>query len=130
MMRIEKQKKQEFLKFAIVGALAAGIHYAVYFWLQHYAKVNIAYTIGYMVSLVCNFYLTAHFTFRSKANAKKAVGFGVSHLINYILHLLLFNVFLFLGVHRLLAPVFVLLIVVPINFLLIRFVFSSKQFNN
>ena len=122
-----KDKALEFLRFCIVGTIAAGIHYAVYYLLQKHINVNIAYSAGYIVSLICNFFLTSYFTFRSSPSARKAAGFGASHLINYLLHIGLFNLFLYVGVSRLIAPVFVLMIAVPTNFVLLRWVFRHKN---
>lgn len=126
---LANEKTAEFLRYSIVGTLAAGIHYGIYFVTQKYINVNIAYTIGYVVSLVCNFFLTSYFTFRTTPSVRKVAGFGFSHLINYLLHMALFNLFLLAGVHRLLAPILVLMIVVPLNFILLHFVFKSKRFN-
>ncbi len=58
-----KDKIYEFLRFCIVGTIAAGIHYGIYCLLQMYIEVNIAYTVGYLTSLVCNFFLTSYITF-------------------------------------------------------------------
>jgi hypothetical protein len=89
--------------------------------------LNVAYTIGYAVSFVCNFFLTSYFTFRSKATVGKGVGFGLAHLTNYLLQMVLLNLFVYLGVSQALAPVPVYLIAIPVNFLLVRFVFKHHQ---
>ena len=88
--------------------------------------VSIGYTIGYVVSLVCNFFMTTYFTFRSKVTVGKAAGFSGSHLINYTLHIVLFNLFICLGVHRLITPILVLMIAVPTNFTILHFVYRKK----
>lgn len=123
----DKEKLYEFLRYCMVGTLAAGIHYGIYYLLQQVIEVNLAYTGGYLFSLVCNFFLTSYITFRSSPSAGKAAGFGLSHLVNYLLHIVLFNLFLWLGVSRLLAPVLVLMIAVPTNFVLLRWVFKHKK---
>lgn len=124
---VSKEKAGEFLRFCLVGTIAAGIHYGVYYLLMHVVNVNLAYTGGYLFSLVCNFFMTSYITFRSKPSAGRAAGFGVSHLINYLLHIGLFNLFLWMGVSKLLAPILVLMVAVPTNFLLLRWVFKHKR---
>lgn len=116
----------EFMRYCIVGTIAAGIHYGIYFILQRHMNVNVAYTIGYATSFICNFFMTSFFTFHRSPSMKKALGFGAGHLINYTLHMILFNLFLLLGISRLLAPIFVLLVVVPTNFFILRFVFHKR----
>lgn len=124
------ERLKEFVRFAIVGVVATGIHYGIYWLLMKIMDVNIAYTIGYVVSWFANLYLTSIFTFRSRLSFKKGVGFAFSHIVNYLLHMLFLNVFLAIGLSAEIAPLFVYAIVVPVNFILVRFVFKSKKFQN
>ena len=80
----------EFLRFVMVGLFATGLHYGIYFVLQKFIQVNVAYTLGYVLSIG------------------------------------LLNLFLRLGFSRPLAPIPVFLIAIPVNFLLVRFVFKQK----
>ena len=123
-------KVTEFVRFGIVGVLATGIHYGVYYLLEQIINVNVAYTIGYVVAWLVNLYLTAHFTFKSQLSVKKGIGFAFSHLVNYLLHMIFLNIFLAVGFSDEIAPLFVFAIVIPMNFLLVRFVFKSKRFQN
>jgi putative flippase GtrA len=121
---IKKETFGELIRFGIVGTTSAAIHYGIYWVLQHWIDVNVAYTIGYILSFLVNYYLTAHFTFKEKTSAKNGLGFSGAHLTNYFLHMVLFNFFLWLGLSRELAPIAVLAIAVPTNFVLVRFVFK------
>lgn len=123
MMR-KKETLGELIRFAIVGTTAAAMHYGIYWVLQHWINVNVAYTIGYGLSFLVNYYLSARFTFHEKTSAKNGIGFGGAHLVNYLLHIVLFNFFLWIGLSRELAPIAVLAIAVPANFLMVRFVFK------
>ena len=116
----------EFLRFVMVGLFATGLHYGIYFVLQKFIQVNVAYTLGYVLSFVANFYLTAYFTFGQPPSWKKAFVVVLAHLTNYLIHIGLFNLFLRLGFSRPLAPIPVFLIAIPVNFLLVRFVFKQK----
>ena len=147
MSKISRLISKEFIRFAIVGVAATGIHYGVYLlFLQIIPQAvshqeNIAYSIGYVVSFVFNFILTSVFTFKTKANVKKSIGFVMSHAINFGLHNGLLKFYLWLSLPDFLltlksrellitpieyAPILVFAIAVPINFLLVRFVFKSK----
>lgn len=117
----------EFIRFGIVGILATAIHYGIYIVLNYIMPLWIAYSLGYGLSFLCNFYLSSVFTFKSKTSVKKGVGFGISHAINYLLHISLLSLLLKLGINEQLAPIPVFAIVIPINFLLIRFVFKSGK---
>lgn len=130
MIKPDRDKLMQFVRFCIVGTIAAAIHYGVYYlmqlWLSEGIWLSVDYTIGYAVSLVCNFFMTTFFTFRSHVSAGKAAGFGFSHVVNYTLHIVLFNLFMALGIHRLLAPVLVLMVAVPTNYLILRYVYRKR----
>lgn len=117
----------EFVRFVLVGITATALHYGLYLVLQLAINVNVAYTLGYFLSFIANFYLTAYFTFGSAPSWRKAAGFGGAHLVNYLLHIGLLNLFLWIGISQPLAPVPVFAIAIPVNFLLVRFVFKNKK---
>lgn len=121
----------EFMRFCIVGVVASAIQYGVYFLLQIFLSsplwLSIDYTIGYVVSLVCNYFMTTFFTFKSNVSIKHTAGFGLSHIVNYTLHIVLFNLFLTAGIDQRIAPILVLLVAVPINFIILHFVFRKKK---
>lgn len=121
------RKYQEIIRFCLVGTLATGIHYGIYLLLNQFVLVWLAYSIGYAISFVFNFYMTSVFTFREKATVRKGIGFVFSHLVNYLLHIFFLSLFIWVGVQENYAPILVYLIVIPINFLLVRFMFKSKK---
>lgn len=122
-----RQPVREFVRFAFVGVIATAIHYLLYLVLQKTMNAGIAYTIGYAVSFVANFLLTSVFTFKAKATVKKGVGFGAAHLCNYLLQMGLLYAVLDIGIRRDIAPVPVYCIAIPLNFLMVRFVFKSHK---
>lgn len=128
----ERLLKYEFVRFCIVGGISTVIHYGLYLLLALTVMskgvwLSVAYTVGYVVSLVCNFYMTTYFTFQSKASVKKATGFGASHIVNYTLHIVLFNLFIGVGVWKEVAPILVLAIAVPTNYALLNVVYKKKR---
>ena len=122
--------KKEFwrvVRFGITGSISTLIHYGVYCLILLWANYNIAYTGGYLVGLLCNYFLTTYFTFQKQASKRNATGFIFSHLLNYLLEMALLNVAVWIGIGELIAPIVVLVIVVPINYLILRFVYRSKE---
>jgi len=118
---------KEIIRFGLVGIFSTGIHYGIYLLLKNLISLNIAYSIGYICSFCINFILSANFTFQTKLSIKKGVGFSLSHLINYGLHLILLNFFLYLKLSTTYAPIPVFMIAIPVNFVLVRFVFKSSK---
>lgn len=126
-MKLTKEQIGEMVRFSIVGVLITVIHYVVYWLLQLVINVNIAWTAGYIVGFVVNYYLSARYIFREKATAQNGAGFGGAHLVNYFLQMGLLNLFLWLGWSAEWAPVGVYAISIPVNFLLVRFVFKKLK---
>lgn len=81
----EKRKKfGEILRFGIVGAIAALLQYGVYLAMLIITSPGVANTIGYIISFIFNFIASTHYTFKVKANAKRGLGFALSHVVNYL----------------------------------------------
>ena len=89
--------------------------------------VNVAYTAGYLLAFIANFYLTAWFTFGTAPSGRKLAGMGAAHLTNYLLHMGLLNLFLRVGLPQEWAPLPVFAIAIPVNFLLVRWVFKGTR---
>lgn len=122
---IQSEKFHELVRFVIVGVTATFLHYAIYWLLKHWINYNIAYTLGYAISFVGNYYMTTYFTFKKKASISKGVAFGGAHLLNYVLQLVMLNALIYLGIDKTWAPIPVYMIVIPLQFLLVRFVIKK-----
>lgn len=120
---------QEVIRFCLVGGLATAVHYGIYLLLYLWMWTWLAYTIGYTLSFLMNYVLTNYFTFKTKPSVQNGVGFVISHAVNYGLHIGLLELFLWLGVSDVWAPIPVYCIVIPVNFLLVRFVFKNLNSN-
>lgn len=136
----------EAMRFVVVGVIAQLLHLAIYWCLVRFINASVAFTIGYLIAFVANFYLSAYFTFRSVPSWKKMFGMAGAHVINYFLELALLNLFIWADVPGILESMFgaggfmdfvnglggakewamipTLAISVPVNFFMVRFVFK------
>ena len=60
-MLLSRETFFEIIRFGIVGVIATALHYGIYWLLQSVIDVNVAYTIGYFLSFVVNYLLSAKF---------------------------------------------------------------------
>lgn len=116
---------RQFVRYAFVGLLATIVHYIVYLLLGFILSANIAFTLGYITSLCANFYLSAHFTFKTSMSVKRGFGFLGSHIINYTLQIIILNICILYGVPEKFAPIPVYAICIPLNFFMVKFVFRK-----
>ena len=113
------------VRFCIVGCAATLTHYAIYLILIKLGMaVWLAFSIGYLSGFLLNYILSSTFTFGKKASLGNGIGFVMSNVVNYFLQLLVLKGFIHLGMSEALAPVPMYCICVPINYLMVRFVFS------
>lgn len=107
--------------------------------------ITLTYAAGYAVSFVANYIVSLRWTFKTEGSVSKGVGFAFSHLVNAGMHLGLLNLFRAIGAGDALSmlliwlvpwlvdllpvlgrpesllPLPVYVIVVPLNFLMVRF---------
>lgn len=119
------QKIVEFFRYCIVGVAGVVIHYGLYLLLNQWIGINVAYTIGYVISVCCHLWLTFRFTFQEKITFKRVGGYLLCNGVNYLLHMLFLNTFLWLGTPEQWAPIPVFCLVVPINFIFVRTVLKK-----
>ena len=123
---LKSPQVQQFMRFCIIGALASMVHYGLYYVLMRLGmEVNLAYTSGYVISFVGNFLATNYFTFHTVPSWRKFLGFAGSHGLNYVLHIVLLNLFLRMGIGKLQAPIAVMAVAMVVQFFILRFVFTS-----
>ncbi len=127
---LQRDRLAELVRFGIVGVVATAIHYGVYYLLLFVLNPTLSYTIGYAVSFCCNYLLSSRFTFRVGLSVSKAANFSISHLLNYLIGVGLLNLFIALGVSSEVAPLPVFVLVIPINYILVRFALTRSGFLN
>ena len=128
----KKEKLGEIMRFGVVGVIAVIIQYAIYLLMipmltffipkiGDHALATSANTVAYIVSFIFNFIASTRYTFKVKANAKRGIGFTLSHIVNYTLQTVFLNLFVHIGLIKQIAMIPTLCICVPINFILVRF---------
>lgn len=127
-MRFSSLTERRFVRFCIVGAVSTALHYGLYcLLLWSKVEVNVSYTVAYLLSFLVNFWLTSVFTFRARIEWSKLGGFAGSHAVNYLLHMVLLNIVLWLHVPRYLAPIPVMATALIVQYTILRFVFTHKS---
>ncbi len=124
---MKKSTIAEMGRFVLVGAAATLLHYAIYYGLMALMWPTVAYALGYILSFAFNYVATTFFTFRTRPAWKNLLGMMGAHGVNFLLHMGLFQAFLWSGIPEAWIPLPVYAIAVPLNFLLVRFVFTDSK---
>ena len=122
---------QQFGGFLATGALNTIITLLIYeglILILHYAwAYAISFWVGFVYSLIAN----SKYVFRSRINARKMALYFLVCLVNlfvglWVLHVLIAS----FGVNEVWAPLFVISIMLPVNFLLSRFALTDLPARN
>lgn len=119
----------EIIRFGMVGGIATVIQYVVYVAFANGVGLRAvpSQLISYAISFIFNYILSSRFTFHKKATPLNGIAFTLSHMINMGLQAGFVALFTpLVGKTYGLLPA--LAICIPINYLLVRFAFTSKYF--
>lgn len=124
-----------FVRFAAVGGIATAINYVTYVLIVSRCETlgltaayipTLAYIGAFCVSIVCNFFLSNYFTFGTKPTWVRAGKFLTAHLVNLFNELVLLNLWLWIGVPKLYAPLCVFVVAFPVNYFMVRFALRGR----
>lgn len=116
-----KQYNTEFTRFILVGGINSLNYYVVYLVCIHILSIHyfVGHVLGYVVSLIGSFFMNVYFTYRVKPTWIKFLTFPLSQSVNIIAStIFLFTFIEWFNIDRSLAPVFSVLLMIPITFLI------------
>lgn len=124
-------------RFVLVGALGTGVQYGIYYLLlmvfqRQWPDVGIltsaAFTVGFVVEMVCNYFLTSYYTFRVKPSLKNIGGFLIGRALNYVIQLLFLHTMIWLQISEEWAGIIAIMLAGVINyFVLLPFFRQQKK---
>lgn len=124
-------------RFVLVGALGTGVQYGIYYLLlmvfnRHWPDMGIltsvAFTAGFVVEMVCNYFLTSYYTFRVKPSLKNIGGFLFGRALNYVIQLLFLHTMIWLHISAEWAGIIAIMLAGVINyFVLLPFFRQQKK---
>ena len=94
-------KYRSAVRFVLGGALGTGLQYGIYYtllilfqrqWPDVGILTSVAFSIGYVIEMVYNYFLTSFYTFRVRPTLKNAGGFLFGRAINYVIQLIFLNI--------------------------------------
>jgi putative flippase GtrA len=129
-------KYRSAVRFVFVGTLGTGLQYGIYYLLldifqRHWPEVGIltsvAFTAGFMIEMVCNYFLTNFYTFRTRPSWKNAGGFLLGRVLNYVIQLSLLNALVWLHMGEEWAGIVAIMLAGVINYFVLRPFYKDKK---
>lgn len=117
-----------FARFLLSGVLNTGITYLLYLGFLQIVSYRIAYTAAFVLGIFISYGLNALFVFRAGIAIRSLIRFPLVYLAQYVLGLVLVSILVeFVGIAAWLAPIFAILVTVPLTFVLSRTIFLSEK---
>ena len=129
-------KYRSAVRFVIVGTLGTGLQYGIYYllleifqsqWPEVVILTYLAFTIGFVMEMICNYFLTSFYTFRVRPNWKNAGGFLVGRAINYVIQLLFLNLLIWLHMSEEWAGIAAIALAGVINYFVLLPFYKDKK---
>ena len=123
-------------RFVLVGALGTGLQYGIYYlllmvfqrqWPEVGILTSVAFTAGFIIEMVCNYFLTSFYTFRVRPTGKNAGGFLFGRAINYVIQLLFLNLLIWLHFSEELAGIAAIALAGVINYFVLLPFYKDKK---
>jgi putative flippase GtrA len=119
--------KFPFLSFVFWGLLNTGLTYLIYRLVLELAPYLIAYTIAYLSGILISYFLNSMLVFKTALHWKKALQYPFVYLLQYLLGSLLISLLIeILGIAPSIAAILNALVLLPISFILSRFILAKK----
>jgi putative flippase GtrA len=113
---------REFARFIVCGVIRTGLAFMIYVCLLWLCPYGVAYTISYAAGILLSYWLNARFVFQEPLRIGRALQFPLVYLVQYLFGLGLLFLLVEAGhLSKIVAPVLIVIITLPITFLLSRY---------
>lgn len=113
-------------RFLVMGVLNTIATFGIYVVLKTVLDYQIAYLLAYVSGIVFAYFMNALFVFKKRVSLRTFIRFPFVYVVQYIAGALLLELFVHvLGLSVTFAPLFVIILTLPVTFLLSRFVLSK-----
>mgnify|MGYP003288350337 CR=1 FL=1 len=130
------KKYRSVVRFVLVGAFGTGLQYGIYYllldlfqqrWPQVGILTSLAFTIGFVLEMICNYFLTSFYTFKVRPSWKNAGGFLFGRAINYVIQMLLLNALIWLHISEEFAGILAIALAGVINYFILLPFYKDKK---
>jgi putative flippase GtrA len=129
-------KYRSAVRFVFVGTFGTGVQYGIYYllldifqrqWPEVGILTSVAFTAGFLIEMVCNYFLTNFYTFKTRPSWKNAGGFLLGRVLNYVIQLLLLNALVWLHMGEEWAGIMAIMLAGVINYFVLLPFYKDKK---
>src|SRR3990167_1683 len=118
--------KKQVLGFAVTGTVSTLIMLGLYVGLNKIMNYQSAYLVAYCISVISLYFMNALWVFNQPISWQSFIKFPLIYLLQYLVGAVSLEFIVRLGVSVTFAPVFVVIILLPVTFILNRVVLMAR----
>ena len=118
--------KKQVLGFAVTGTVSTLIMLGLYVGLNKIMNYQSAYLVAYCISVIALYFMNALWVFNQPISWQSFIKFPLIYLLQYLVGAVSLEFIVRLGVSVTFAPVFVVIILLPVTFILNRVVLMAR----
>lgn len=119
---------RRWISFLIGGGLNTGLTYCLYLLLSYLIDYQIAYAIAYVAGIVFAYFFNSKVVFKVEHSLIGMLVYPTIYLVQYIFGALLLNLLVeHLHLHKAIAPILVILLLLPSSYLLNKIVLKATH---
>lgn len=117
----------EIVRFVVAGGINTALTLALYWLLLEWLEYRLAYTASFAAGVISGFALNTYVVFRVRWSWMRLMAFPSVHFVNYVAGLAIVWLGVrVLGIDERIAPVVAAVAIIPLNFLMTRFVVKTS----
>lgn len=131
------EKYRSAVRFVCVGTFGTALQYAIYYgflalfdvvWAESTLRVTTAFTLGFCIEMIVNYFLTSFYTFRTRPSVKNAGGFMLGRLVNYLIQVGFLHILIACTLSEELSGIVAIMLAGVVNyFVLVPFYSRNKE---
>lgn len=123
-----KFTNNEFIRFLFAGSVNTVATYLIYALLLRLFPYLVSYSVSYALGICLSYYLNSRFVFNTDLAVGRALRYPLVYVIQYVLGaLLLYLLVEVLAIHKLFAPVLIILFTVPVTYFFSRLIIKGRS---
>lgn len=125
---VSKENLRRWVSFLIGGGLNTLLTYGIYLLLNMYMSYQKSYVIAYVSGIIFSYLFNAHVVFNVKKSWKGLMAYPLVYLLQYILGALLLSLMVEkLGIPEELAPLLIIVLLLPVTYLLSKTILKATH---
>lgn len=128
---IKRVQIDRWIRFIIGGGLNTAVAYISYLALSHFLNYQLSFMIAYIIGIVFSYFFNVKTVFRATPSLKGFLTYPLVYVVQYAISALVLGIFVEkFGFSKILSPLLVSIITLPLTYLLSKHIIITNSIKN